>query len=254
MSNFETGALNPILAVPSSDFVVVQDTAGTLQKISAPACDEYLGYVAGGKWGKRKAIQTFRQVVLGGNSAPMDSRLNLDVHIQQAPPTYLNPDTTPSNVVKNAIIYPVAATYTFTNTYDCAVNVNLVIGFYLSSNSSGVGAVQFPYTTGDKGTMYFNVNAAPGALVTTGVTAQAGTFSYNFTLPYDFTTTPLGVQILTINDGFSNELNLTVQPGGTITYRPSIWMVTHTLNNTMPSGILRTWRNNFIITERVTKI
>ena len=135
-----------------------------------------------------------------------------------------------------------------------SVNVNLVIGFYFSPNSSGVGGVQFPYVTGDVGNVFFNFNTAPGTLVTTGVTSQVGTFAYNYSFHYNFITMPLGIQLLTINDGFTNELNLTVQPGGTITYRPSIWCITHTLNNSMPSGILRTWRNNFIITERVTKI
>lgn len=183
---------------------------------------------------------TTRNLSFNANSGVNDTRIQTDVHAQQAPNS------------TNSRIFSPAFTYTYTNTNAFPVQLDLTIIAGISSNSSGAGGVNNPFAANDETIVYWNYNntaVSSTVLVESGILASAGLISTTNSFYTKFPGS--GPNALTHNETETCTLHRLIAPGGSITITPNFWLVSTFLNGLAIGAALRTWRTGITFIEKI---
>ena len=209
--------------VPTSTYVITESATGEIEKT--------------------EKLLTLRTLTFGSSSALNDTRINTDIHAQQAP-----------NAV-NSIIFPAAFVYNYTNTNNFPIVLDLTIRPLLTSNSSGGGGVTNPFVVNDKTLVYWSYNTSavsPTVLVESGILASSGIIGSNHTFYAEFQ--GVGAQALTHDERTDCNLHRIIAPGGSITITPNFWLISTFLNGAASGATLRTWRTSMMFIEKISNL
>ena len=209
--------------VPTSTYAIAQSATGEIEKTAK--------------------LLTLRTLNFGSSTAVNDTRIDTDIHAQQAP-----------NAV-NSKIFPAAFVYNYTNTNNFPVVLDLTIRPTLTSNSSGGGGVTNPFAANDKTVIYWSYNSSavdPSVIIESGILASSGLVGSNHTFYAEFQ--GAGAQALTHDERTDCNLYRIIAPGGSISITPNFWLISTFLNGASTGATLRTWRTIMTFIEKISNL